>query len=370
MSGQTPDARTSGTSSADRFVLIDYFDELRQLDETYRAAASHDVSAFAAWLRAHGDRPLLTIGAGGSLAVAQMGAALHRRATGRLASSGEPMDLYQLDGRGDGLAVLLVTAGGGHSDSLAACGLLPSVPVDAAVFCGKTGSPGEKLLKDTGVGFFGYELLPDVHGWVAVNALLAQAVVLARAFAEAYPDTLGTVPATLAELAPDLADVDAAVAALADSLGDVLARDLLVFLHGPDTRTAAVDLDSKFAESGLGVLSVSEYRNFAHGRYQMLLGRFDECGVLAMYSSREAALAGASLGLIPEDLPHAGLAVPGGSPAAEHVGALLLLLLVLGALSKVRGVQVGWGSRNTFGDALYEIDLAPFLPHPRPAKHH
>lgn len=350
---------SAATVGFDQFIVMDFHEELRLLNETYAAAAAQDVSELAAWLRAHGDRPLLLAGAGGSLAVAQLGAALHQRATGRLAGAGEPMDLYQLDGSGDGLAVLLVTASGGHSDSLASCALLPSLPVDSAVFCGKTGSAGERLLSGKPVGFFGFELLPDVHSWVAVNVLISQAVVLAKAFAQAYPQ-LGTVPATLAELAPDLADADAAVTSLAEQLRPVLAPGLLIFLHGPDSRTAAVDLDSKVAESGLGEVSMSEYRNFAHGRYQMMLPRMTDAGVLAFWSSREKAIATATLELLPDDLPHVGLAVPGDGPAAEQVGSLLLLLFVLGAMSRVRDITVGWGSRNTFGDLLYELDLAPF----------
>ena len=47
----------------------------------------------------------------------------------------------------------------------------------------------------------------------------------------------------------------------------LLERGTLVVLHGPDTRSAAVDLESKFVEAALGDIQTADYRNFAHGRH-------------------------------------------------------------------------------------------------------
>ncbi|WP_143465667.1 hypothetical protein [Leifsonia sp. NCR5] len=348
------------THTFERYTVMEFQDELREMPLTYQRSFTEDVSEFAAWLRSRADAPLLAVGAGGSLAAAQLAAALHKKATGQLASIGEPMDIYQLDDAADSTTVLLVTASGSHSDSLAACAVLAGKAAPSAVFSGKRNSKGADLLAGTETPVFEYELLPDTHGWVAVNSLLAQAIVLARAYAEAFPDKLGSLPSTLAGLAPEWTDVDAAVDDLATLLESALGRELLVFLHGPDTKSAAVDLDSKFAESDLGWLSVSEYRNFAHGRYQMILPRQSETGVLAFYSRREESIALATLGELPEHVPHVGLLVPGDSAAAEQVGSIVLLLLVVGALGRVRQIDVGWGSRSTFGDVIYDIDLTPF----------
>jgi hypothetical protein len=151
--------------------------------------------------------------------------------------------------------------------------------------------------------------------------------------------------------------VQAALATLIDDLRAVFERETLIFLHGPDTRGAALDLDSKFAEAGLGQLVVSEYRNFAHGRYQMMLPIQDSCGVLTFATAREADIARATLDAVPDHIPHAGIFIDEMGIAAEQVASLLALLITVGALGKVRGLQPGWGSRNTFGDILYELDL-------------
>ena len=93
----------------------------------------------------------------------------------------------------------------------------------------------------------------------------------------------------------------------------------------------------------------------------MMLPRLAEAGVVALYAVREEPYARTSLDAIPDHVPHAGLAATGDSPAAEQVGSLVLLLLLVGAIGRVRGIDVGWGSRHTFGDVLYDLDLADLI---------
>lgn len=341
------------------YVRIDYVDELRQLPETYTRAMSYDVTELAAWISSNRDRALIAVGAGGSLPVAQLACALHERATGHLSRTGEPLDIFLKSADRSHYAGLLVTAGGSHSDSFAACGLMPHQDADWAVFAGKIGSKGAQRLEGTNVPVFEYDLLPELHGWIAVNALLGQAVVLARAYATAFPETLGELPEAFAALLPGGADsVDESLEILESTLGEALARETLIFLYGPQTKAGALDLDSKFAESGLGHLVASEFRNFAHGRYQMMLPTPLECGVVATYSAAEERIARATLDAIPGYVPAAGVAVPGDTPVEVQLSSLTAVLLIVGVIGRVRALQPGWGSADTFGDILYELDLA------------
>lgn len=343
---------------------IEYVDELAQLEGAYAYAMGVDVTDFAAWLRGRRDRSLLAIGAGGSLAVAQMAAHLHHLATGRLTRAGEPMDLFMISPEASAdTAGLLVTASGGHSDSLRACEHLRETAIDAAVFCGREASRGADILEGSRTPVFAYDLLPEVHGWVAVNALLGQAVVLARAYAQAFPDTLGTVPTTLRSLLPEGASTpQEALEKMVSRLGDALARRTLIFLYGPDTKAAAVDLDSKFAESGLGSLDVSEYRNFAHGRYQMVLPEPDAFGIVAFVSQSEEPIATATFDEIPEELANGTIALTGDGIAAEQLSSLVALLVLVGAIGEVRSLRPGWGVADAFGDILYQLDLEQLFP--------
>src|SRR5690554_3907429 len=184
------------------YVRILYSEEISQLPASYTAALEHDVTEFADWLREQESRSLLAIGAGGSLPIAQMAATLHQRATGRLCRAGEPLDIFLGTEMSEDVAGLLVTASGGHSDSLAACESLVAPKTPWAVFCGLEDSKGGESLKSSATPVFGYDLLPDVHGWIAVNALMGQAVVLARAYSQAFPEQLGDLPSTLDVLFP------------------------------------------------------------------------------------------------------------------------------------------------------------------------
>ena len=352
------------TTDYEPYVRIEYSAEVSQLPQTYAYAQSLDVTGFADWLRAHKEYSLLTIGAGGSLPVAQLAATLHTAATGQMARAGEPLDIFLGSPLAPSTAGLLVTASGGHSDSLAACQSLVNTPTPWAVFCGKESSAGADFLRDSQTPVFGYDLLPELHGWVAVNALLGQAVVIARAYAQAFPDELGELPTDLFALLPSVAgerpaSVEQALEKLVQHGGQALLKSITVFLYGPDTKAAALDLDSKFAEAGLGHLVASEFRNFAHGRYQMMLPRIEQVGVVSLSSQRETAIAQKSLEAIPESVPTLAVATNGSSygHVAEQVSALLSVLLLVGAIGQVKEMSPGWGSDDTFGDLLYLLDL-------------
>lgn len=348
------------------YVRIPYSEEISQLPASYASAFEHDVTDFATWLREQEFRSLLAVGAGGSLPIAQMAVTLHQRATGRLSRAGEPLDIFLGTEMSDDVAGLLVTASGGHSDSLAACESLVSPKTPWAVFCGLEKSKGGESLKDSSTPVFGYNLLPELHGWVAVNALMGQAVVLARAYSQAFPEQLGDLPATLDVLFPTFeglnatSSIDEWAEQLTEYVRSAVERRTLIFLHGPETKAGALDLDSKFAEAGLGHLVASEYRNFAHGRYQMMLPIAQEVGVVALNSAREDVVARASVAEIPAAMPAARIAASGVEHglAAEQVSALLAVLVFVGSIGQVRDLQPGWGADNTFGDQLYELDLS------------
>jgi hypothetical protein len=346
----------------DRFVVMPYADEIAQLPASYTRALEHDVSEFAGWLRAQRDRSLVAVGAGGSLSVAQLAAQLHEQATGRVSRACEPMDVYLAPRPLSGAAVLQVTAGGSHGDAPEIARMAQRWSDRAGIFCGVVGSlVAREFAGDIPV--FAFPLLPATHGWVAVNVLLGQAVVLLRAYHEAFPDVVGALPPSLDVFLEHGATVEANTRYWASEIRDVLARPALFCLFGPETRALAIDLDSKFAESGLGELNLSEYRNFAHGRYQSLLSRRDEIGVIAFYTPREAAIAldvDESLG---GWVPHAAVPIGHEGVASYVIAQLVQLFVIVGALSEVRGADVGWGSRNSFGDPLYErVPATPPLP--------
>jgi len=347
------------------YETVPYTEELLGLPALFESAMNIDVSAFADWLERHRSGALLAIGAGGSLAIAQFAAHLHHRSTGAVGKAGTPMEFFQRRVPQIGSSGMLVTASGRHSDSLAIAKRLMTETDNWAVFCGTIGSRSEELLATSAAAVFAYDLLPANVSWVSVSGLFGQAVVLARAYSHVFPAEVGGVPESFADLLPSGApDIAGAIEAMVGEIKAVAERSKLAVLYGPDTAAAAIDLDSKFAEAGMGSLQTSEYRNFAHGRYHSMIADWTEFGLLGLYSYTEAAIAGATLALIPDSMPHVGLEVPGTGAAEIGVAALLSELILVEAIGRVRGLRPGWGSRNTFGDLLYELNLEQYFPDP------
>jgi hypothetical protein len=341
---------------------IPYETELDQLSETFDRVSAYDISSFTRWVTNHAQVPLLAIGAGGSAAAAEVAVFLHEAISGRLSRAGRPMDLYQLRSNATDAAGLFVTAGGSHSDSLRSCSLLPSLPLDWAVYSGTVGASGPLEAADGGVALLEYDLLPVVHGWVAVNSLLAQVVVLVRAYAAAFPDVVGPVPASLREVLPDGAPtVRSLMTALAAEHASVLGAERIMLVHTTETRAAAVDIDSKFAEAGLGDLCVSDLRDFAHGRYQSILGKELRASVVALCTAETRGLTRAMVDMIPSDFPHVVFEIEAESVGAQQIAGVVWSLAFAGAVGALRGRAPGWGSQGTFGDLMYDLNPLEFL---------
>jgi hypothetical protein len=236
------------------------------------------------------------------------------------------------------------------------------LPLDWAVFSGTVGAPGPLEAAEGGVTLLEYDLLPAVHGWVAVNSLLAQVVVLVRAYAAAFPDVIGAAPTSLAELLPQRSStVRNLTAALAAEHADALNAERVMLVHTTETRPAAVDIDSKFAEAGLGELCVSDLRDFAHGRYQSMLPREGRASVIALCGAETRELTREMAGMIPPAYPHAVFVIAGESIAAQQLSAVLWSFALAGAVGKLRGRLPGWGSKGTFGDLMYDLNPLDFF---------
>src|SRR4051812_17202397 len=92
--------------------------ELSELPSTYNWAISADVQQLVAAVRKASSLPLLAIGSGGSLTVADFAAHLHTEATGAPAFAETPLQAASSNLNLRQCTVLMVTAGGRNSDVL------------------------------------------------------------------------------------------------------------------------------------------------------------------------------------------------------------------------------------------------------------
>src|SRR5260370_34552440 len=157
-------------------------------------------------------------------------------------------------------AIVLVSAGGKNPDILGvAHAAVESEAKSLIALCASRNSPLSRIVNAFNRGFcFDFELASGRDGFLATNSLLALSTVALTAYgfsSEHLPSSLGNAFSS---------------SGLQKGLG--LSRisrsffncEYLVVLYGPESQTAALDLESKLIEAGLVSVQLSDYRNFAH----------------------------------------------------------------------------------------------------------
>lgn len=351
---------------------IRYRRELGKLPESYAVALAWDVRALVRVLERAAMRPLLVVGSGGSFSVATYCAALHRRASGRVARALTPLMFASGDIRED-CGLLCVSASGSNVDIRAAFEHGAQLELRPTIaFALERDSPIHNLA--TGYGFPDSVVGPapaEPDGFLAVNSVLVTSLVFARAYralcgdAEAFPKSYAEfLRAALPATSPE--EISAAVAKLGGS------RTLAV-LYAPDLEAAAVDLESRFVEAALGHVHCTDYRNFGHGRHNWMDKRRNETAVLSLASSQYVGLADRTLKLLPEEI--AAIRVEfGGDSDVAGLGGLVTALHVAAGAGEAIGVDAGRPGIPEFGRKLYRLtppkpvrELSPVLERKRRA---
>ena len=189
-------------------------------------------------------------------------------------------------------------------------------------------------------------------GFLATNSLIASALLLLRAYADASGHDL-EIPATWRRL---LADRTAAQ--VRTELEPALERRTLIVLHGADTRAAAVDIESKMTEAALANVWTADYRHFAHGRHYWLAKRGPESAVLALISNRDRHLAEKTLSLLPRGVHIARESVPFAGPVAA-LAALARVMYMTAAAGTAARTDPGRPRVSAFGRQIYHLSAFP-----------
>lgn len=335
--------------------------ELEHLADTYTWALRTNIECLTASIRKATLRPLVAVGSGGSLSVAEFATSLHRNLASQLALAQTPLDAVagQVNLRRD--AVLMTSAGGTNPDVLGSFDVLARrEPANFTVVCLSAGSPlARRAARFPFVNFV--ELQPPVprDGFLATNSMLALVVVLTRAYADACGTTVA-LPREWDRLVPTKR-----TAKDEEWLDDAWTKRTLVVLHGPSTRAAAVDLESRFTEAALQDVWIADFRNFAHGRHHWLAKHARNTAVLAFITPEDRVLAHRTLELIPRDVRTIREEIPtSGVPAA--ISALGRVIHLAGRAGKARGIDPGRPGVPAFGRRIYHLNAFGKIPSPTP----
>jgi hydroxymethylpyrimidine pyrophosphatase-like HAD family hydrolase len=331
-----------------------YQHELRALGATYGWARELDLAPIRSALEPLSEKPLLVIGSGGSLSAAHLAATLHERRFGHIARPVTPLEFREAAPYlAAAYSALILSAGGRNPDVLSALKTCIEFETSrVAVLCGAPKTPLASMAKGqefVRVGEFSTPFGKD--GFLAVNSLLAFTVILSRAFSSGGEVTL---PQTFAALL-GTTDLEEFLSTTTDgNLKRVLERETMIVLYGPDTKPAAVDLESKFTESALGRIQLSDFRNFGHGRHHWLAKRNRESAVLALCSPGDILLAKRTLRFLPKNVPQAIATFPQAFPD-RSIAAIVYAMGIAGAAGLIRGIDPGRPGVPDFGRRIYHI---------------
>jgi hydroxymethylpyrimidine pyrophosphatase-like HAD family hydrolase len=248
------------------------------------------------------------------------------------------------------MGILLVSAGGKNPDILGvARAAVESEPKALIALCASRNSPLSRIVNEFNRGFsFEFELASGKDGFLATNSLLALSIVALTAYgfgSEHLPSRLGNV------FSPSALHRGASPAHASPSF---FSCDYLVVLYGPNSQTAALDLESKLIEAGLVSVQLSDYRNFAHGRHHWI-AKNPNTAVVGMAAKDEIPLASRTLALLPPTVQKLLLKTDYSGPASWLALQAAVFALVA-EYGKSRNIDPGRPGVPRFGRRVYHLN--------------
>lgn len=327
-----------------------YATELSELSRTYDWARTVELPP-AVVRFPETTAPLVAIGSGGSLTVAEFAACLHREIRNRVAVATTPLEVLNTGLNLREVAILLTSAGGRHPDVL---GILENAaarePNSFLVICLRKDSPlSARALRFSNVDFVDFAPPVEKDGFLATNSSLALVVLLLRAYSRVFKDS-PELPKRWKSLVPERR-----TQSLNERMNEAWARNTLVVLYGPSTRVAAIDLESRLTEAALQNVWIADYRNFAHGRHHWLAKHPQSTAVLALVTPEDERLASATIGLIPSSIPVIREDIPFSGPIGTIAALGRVINLTAGAGLK-REIDPGRPGVPPFGRRLYHLN--------------
>lgn len=324
--------------------------DLDKLMTTIEWATTVDVAPLALAIARCGAYPLLAIGSGGSQSVASFAAVLHRHYTGKAAEESTP--LCSVHAGVKGRAVQMFTARGGNPDVLGCFShLVAQEPEELLILsCAESSPLAQRSANHWFTEYFGFQGPFEGEGFVATNSILAQVILLFRAYVKAF----GTEMEDIAEWTAGSV-ATCWMAELEESLLKIGLRRHVLVLFNELSKPAAVDIESKFSEVGLASVQLADFRNFAHGRHNWLDKHPSDTLIISIEIGDDQLLATRTLRLLPTHIPVLRMRVP----AAMHLGSILAIVAIMrltGVFGKMRGLDPGRPGVPSYGSRVYRLN--------------
>lgn len=319
-----------------------YRKQIEEIPSTVAWAGGLEVGDLRESLLHFAGKDLIAVGSGGSHAAAIFAAQLHEATLGGTGKGLTPLEALSRPASPN-TVVLLLSGRGNNPDILRSFEVLSGrAYMEVAALCATRGSPLSRLMSEHGHFVFEFQPPGGRDGFLATKSLVATLVILARAYASVVDQVL-----------PEMSTGEPARQWFDSELMKVVAsRDTIFALTEGWGATAAQDFESRFTEASLSNVSVTDYRNFGHGRHHWFDRRRLSSAIVSFETPKAQRLASKTLSLLPDAIPTLRVQSPHDGPmgAIELVCASLELGLVAG---NVHGVDPGRPTIADFGRRLY-----------------
>lgn len=335
---------------------------LSKLPDTLEWSHAQDVSIVSGYLLEPDGLPRIFLGSGGSLSAAQFAMQLSVE-RGMVAAAMTPYQYIFSAWSKLPAKVFLFSAGGRNIDALNAyktAHINHEQQFGVMLMC----SPSileNQMNEDGEPNAFVYKL-QNGDGFLATNSLLAFYSLLLRIYRNdevkiANWETFETIGQTLKSFigstytlsTDEWNDHDAA-------LYEARETDRFYVLYSPETMPIAVDLESRFSEGSVGCLQISDYRNFAHGRFNWFHQRKGQTAIIALATPESEKMANSMLVELPSDIPV--LKLTTDKRSSEGILELLIKGMYLSKYLGLRwGLDIGAPNVAHFGKAIHRMDF-------------
>lgn len=342
--------------------LTRYEKALSLLPDTLAWSHSVDIEGVKDFLLKDDGLPRIFLGSGGSLSAAMLAMQLSVEG-GVVAAAMTPYQYVCSPWRNLPAKVFLFSAGGGNVDAVNAYKTALQNPSQVFGTILMT-SPCllESMIQKEGKGNAFVFPLKNKDGFLATNSVLGFYSLLFRIYRneQASIDDWGFAVAmeqTLKDFIEDTYHLDS------DSWDDHNAAlyearetDRFYVLYSPDTMPIAVDLESRFSEGSVGCLQISDYRNFAHGRFNWFHKRKGQTAIIALTSPDSEKIANAILNELPDYIPCMKLTAT-RDDSAGTIELLIKSMYLAKYLGKRWGLDIGAPEVADFGRRIYGLDF-------------
>lgn len=335
-----------------------FSEEIEHLPHSIEWASSLDIKDLKRAVTAASGRNLLVVGSGGSSTAAAFMSMLHEHYFGDVSRSLTPLEYALLPSGIKNSFSVLLSAEGKNKDILAVASRLTTKGLDGIALtlsksnllisqCSESGSPTA----------FAYDMPWVKDGYLATNSLVATMVIIARVYSIAG-----------AELNSGLKNIDLPWLENRRNFyknSTVFQRlsisKQVIVLYGERGKITAIDIESKLAESAMAFCQTIDYRQFAHGRHLQLKSTNDAPLVIALISPHDAALAKATLNLIPVHIAVCKIELPSDPALAEIIGVIEAILLTE-TIAERQAVDPGQPDVPEFGRNIHGLDFSTLMP--------